>query len=215
MCYHWSNRYGVLDSHALLQQGGRVGLQLHPTYASDMVPVSPLGGALLAIPASNPEPAARWAWRVIETLTSSELAKYFVLHGAAGSARQSVAEDRYVKQRNRVIAVIDRLAGDRQIQTIPSPALANYRDMTQTLSDYLELLLFDGVQDIRKGLGALQRALANGSRRERSGATRVWIRIDRRSVLVKPARRVGTLSRMLQAIVNMLDKSSVTASNCA
>jgi multiple sugar transport system substrate-binding protein len=87
--------------------------------------------------------------------------------------------------------------------------------MTQTLSDYLELLLFDGVQDIRKGLRALQRALANGSRRERSGATRVWIRIDRRSVLVKPARRVGTLSRMLQAIVNMLDKSSVTASNCA
>ncbi|TCG10144.1 hypothetical protein BZM27_00195 [Paraburkholderia steynii] len=167
MCYHWSNRYGVLDSHALLQQGGRVGLQLHPTYASDMVPLSPLGGALLAIPASNPEPAARWAWRAIETLTSSELTKYFVLHGAAGSARQSVAEDRYVKQRNRVIAVIDRLANDRQIQTIPSPALANYRDMTQTLSDHLELLLFDGAQDIRKGLGALQRALSSGRRRER------------------------------------------------
>jgi multiple sugar transport system substrate-binding protein len=164
MCYHWSNRYGMLDSHALLQKGGRIGLQLHPTVERGMTPISPLGGALLAIPSGNGDEAAQRAWRTIETLTSPELMKYFVLHGAAGSARHSVAEDRYVLQRNRVIAVMDQLAKNRQISAFPFPAVADYHRLTQTLSDHLEALLFDGTQDIRKGLGKLQGALARAQR---------------------------------------------------
>ncbi|MFX1761123.1 extracellular solute-binding protein [Paraburkholderia sp. A1RI-2L] len=159
MCYHWSNRFGVLDSHALLQKGGRVGLQLHPTCTPGMTPLSPLGGALLAIPLRNSEVAARRAWRTIETLTSPELMKYFVLHGAAGSARHSVAEDRYVRQRNRVVEVIDRLANDRQIRTFPPVPLRGYRGMTQILSGHLEPLLRLPDRDVRKTLRALQRAL--------------------------------------------------------
>ena len=167
MCYHWSNRYGVLDSHALLQQGGRVGLQLHPTRMPGMTPVSPLGGALLAIPSRNGDGAARSAWRAIETLTSPELMKYFVLHGAAGSARHSVAGDHYVRQRNRVIEVIDRLANDRHIRTFPSSPVPAYGSVTRILSDHLEPLLFDGGADVRKSLGALQRALGTRRRRRR------------------------------------------------
>jgi hypothetical protein len=64
--------------------------------------------------------------------------KYFVLHGAAGSARRSVAEDAYVKQRNRVVGVIDRLVNDGHIRAFPSPAVAGYRRMAQILSDHLE-----------------------------------------------------------------------------
>lgn len=164
MGYHWSNRYGMLDSHALWQKGGRVGLQLHPTYAPGVAPVSPLGGALLAIPSRNGEAAARRAWRAIETLTSPELMKYFVLHGAAGSARHSVAEDYYVLQRNRVIEVIDKLAKNRQVRAFPSPAVPGYHDLTQILSDHLESLLFDGAQDIHQRLGKLQSALARARR---------------------------------------------------
>jgi multiple sugar transport system substrate-binding protein len=160
MCYHWSNRYGMLDSHALLQKGGRVGLQLHPTFAPDVAPLSPLGGALLAIPARNDEAGARRAWRAIETLASPELMKYFVLHGAAGSSRHSVAEDYYVLQRNRVIGVIDQLAKKRQIGTIPSPAIPRYHDLIHLLSDHLESLLFDGAGDVRIRIGKLQSALA-------------------------------------------------------
>jgi multiple sugar transport system substrate-binding protein len=165
MCYHWSNRYGMLDSHALLQKGGRVGLQLHPTFAPDVTPVSPLGGALLAIPARNDEAAARRAWRAIETLASPELMKYFVLHGAAGSSRHSVAEDYYVLQRNRVVGVIDRLAKTRQIGAVPSPAIPGYHDLIHLLSEHLESLLFDGAQDVRKRIGKLQSALARLHRR--------------------------------------------------
>jgi multiple sugar transport system substrate-binding protein len=160
MCYHWSNRYGMLDSHALWQKGGRVGLQLHPTFSSDVVPLSPLGGALLTIPSRNGEAAARRAWRAIETLTSPELMKYFVLHGAAGSARHSVAEDYYVLQRNRVIEVIDQLAKKRQVRASPFPVVSGYHGLTQLLSDHLEPLLFDGAQDVRKRIGRLQSALA-------------------------------------------------------
>jgi multiple sugar transport system substrate-binding protein len=180
MCYHWSNRYGMLDSHALLQKGGRIGLQLHPTFKRGVTPVSPLGGALLAIPSGNGTEAARWAWRAIETLTSPELMKYFVLHGAAGSARHSVAEDRYVLQRNRVIAVMDQLAKHRQISAFPFPAVVGYHSLTQTLSDHLESLLFDGTQDVRKGLGKLQGALERARRTARPavGAT---IKRSRRS----------------------------------
>ena len=159
MCYHWSNRYGMLDSHALLQKGGRIGLQLHPTFAPGMKPVSPLGGALLAIPSRNAERAAKSAWNAVETLTSPELMKYFVLHGAAGNARHSVAEDRYVLQRNRVIAVMDRLAKAGGIQVFPCPATPRYHDLTRILSDHLQALLFDGASDIRQGLGKLQDAL--------------------------------------------------------
>lgn len=169
MCYHWSNRYGMLDSHALLQKGGRIGLQLHPTCVPDVAPLSPLGGALLAIPSRNDDHAARWAWRAIETLTSPELMKYFVLHGAAGSARHSVAEDRYVLQRNRVIAVMDRLAKEHRIQAFPSPAVPRYHALTQILSDHLEPLLFDSAQDVRKRLGKLQQALARAGRTKRKG----------------------------------------------
>ncbi|MGV2290460.1 extracellular solute-binding protein [Trinickia sp. YCB016] len=168
MCYHWSNRYGMLDSHALWQKGGRVGLQLHPTFAPGVTPVSPLGGALLAIPARNGEIAARQAWRAIETLASPELMKYFVLHGAAGSSRYSVAEDYYVLQRNRVIEVIDQLAKKRQIRTVPSPAIPGYHGLVHLLSDHLESLLFDGSQDIRKRIGKLQSALARAHRQRQS-----------------------------------------------
>jgi multiple sugar transport system substrate-binding protein len=171
MCYHWSNRYGMLDSHALLQKGGRIGLQLHPTFAPGVAPVSPLGGALLAIPSRNNADAARRAWQAIETLTSPELMKYFVLHGAAGSARHSVAEDRYVSQRNRVIGVIDQLAKQGRVQTFPLPALADYHRVAQTLSDHLEALLFDGAHDVRKGLGKLQSALAKVHRGRGRGKT--------------------------------------------
>ncbi|NIE62373.1 extracellular solute-binding protein [Burkholderia sp. Ax-1719] len=160
MCYHWSNRFGMLDSHALLQKGGRVGLQLHPTFAAGVTPLSPLGGASLAIPSRLADASAQTAWRAIETLTSPELMKYFVLHGAAGSALHAVAEDRYVRQRNRVIAEIDRLARNRQIRTCPFPAIAGYQRVTQQLSDHLTPLIFDGATDIRRRLGRLQSALA-------------------------------------------------------
>lgn len=160
MCYHWSNRYGMLDSHTLLQKGGRVGLQLHPTFAADMTPLSPLGGALLAIPSRLDDASAQRAWRAIETLTSPELMKYFVLHGAAGSALHAVAEDRYVLQRNRVIAEIDRLARNRQIRACPFPAIAGYQRMAQQISDHLAPVLFDGATDVRRRLGRLQSALA-------------------------------------------------------
>ena len=166
MCYHWSNRYGMLDSHALLQKGGRIGLQLHPTFAPGIEPVSPLGGALLAIPSRNPQAAAKWAWQAVETLTSPELMKYFVLHGAAGNARHSVAEDGYVLQRNRVIAMMDQLAKSDRIKAFPSPAAPQYHDVTEVLSNHLQALLFDG-GDVRTGLGKLQDALA-GVRSDRA-----------------------------------------------
>ena len=124
MCYHWSNRYGMLDSHELLQKGVASGCN-SIRYAGDSA-ISPLGGALLAIPARNGDAAKRRAWQAIETLTSPELMKYFVLHGAAGNARYSVAEDRYVLQRNRVIAVMDQLARSRTIQAFPPQPVLHY-----------------------------------------------------------------------------------------
>ncbi|MFD1557168.1 hypothetical protein ACFSHT_16320 [Paraburkholderia silviterrae] len=93
--------------------------------------------------------------------------KYFVLHGAAGSARYSVAEDTYVRQRNHVIAIIDQLARDRQIAAFPAPAISGYQHVTRILSDHLGPLVFDDGGDIRKGLGKLQGALARASRRRR------------------------------------------------
>jgi multiple sugar transport system substrate-binding protein len=164
MCYHWSNRYGMLDSHVLLQKGGRIGSQLHPTFAPGMTPVSPLGGALLAVPSSNGNDGAQRAWQAIETLTSPELMKYFVLHGAAGNARHSVAEDRYVLQRNRIVAVMDQLARNRQIQAFPSQPVSQYQAFTQILSDHLESLVFGGSPNVRTGLGKLQRALIRAGR---------------------------------------------------
>jgi len=159
MGYHWSNRYGVLDSHILLQKGARVGLLPHPTFTPDIAPVTPLGGALLAIPTSGNEAARQAAWRAVETLTSAELMKYFVMQGAAGNARFSVAEDRYVLQRNRVVGVMDQLAKAGQIQAFPSPAAVHYHALTRVLSDHLESLLFDGSKDIAQGLAQMQRAL--------------------------------------------------------
>ncbi|WP_369008106.1 ABC transporter substrate-binding protein [Trinickia symbiotica] len=160
MCYHWSNRYGLLDSHMLLQKGGRIGLQSHPTITRDMTPISPLGGALLAIPLRNGARATERAWQAIETLTSPELMKYFVLHGAAGNARHSVAEDRYVLQRNRVIAVMDQLAGTRLVSSFPYAPTRRYHDFTEVLGNHLERLLFGGDGDLRTGISRLQDDLA-------------------------------------------------------
>ncbi|SOE56650.1 ABC-type glycerol-3-phosphate transport system, substrate-binding protein [Burkholderia sp. OK233] len=159
MCYHWSNRYGVLDSRTLLQKRGRIGMQLHPTLAPGMTPVSPLGGALLAMPAACSGGAQQGAWRALETLTSAELMKYFVMHGTAGNARLSVAQDRYVLQRNRVIGVIDQLAKAEQVEAFPSPADSNYHALAQLLSDHLEVALFGEDKDSGYVLDALQREL--------------------------------------------------------
>lgn len=170
MCYHWSNRYGLLDSHMLLHKGGRIGLQFHPTITPNMTPISPLGGALLAIPSRNGARATTRAWRAIETLTSPELMKYFVLHGAAGNARHSVAEDRYVLQRNRVIAVMDELARTRQVASFPSSRGPRYHHLIEVLGSHLERLLFDGNGDVRTGIARLQDDLARaGEVRGRPG----------------------------------------------
>ncbi|SOE97351.1 hypothetical protein SAMN05414139_10458 [Burkholderia sp. D7] len=77
----------------------------------------------------------------------------------AGNARHSVEEDRYVLQRNRVIAMMDQLAKSDQIKAFPSPAAPRYHDVTEVLSTHLQALLFDG-GDARAGLGKLQDALA-------------------------------------------------------
>lgn len=160
MCYHWSNRYGMLDGHKLLEMGARIGLLEHPTMVAGMTPISPLGGALLAIPSASSEHSVPFAWRAIETLTSPQMMKYFVLHGAAGNARYSVAEDRYVLQRNRVVGVMDQLARASQVQAFPSPALSHYHDLIEILSTHLEGLIFDEQADVARGLASLHDALS-------------------------------------------------------
>ena len=160
MCYHWSNRYGTLDGHKLLEIGASIGLLEHPTIHKDMTPLSPLGGALLAIPAACDDHAVRLAWQAVETLGSPEMMKYFVLQGAAGNARYSVAEDRYVLQRNRVIGVMDQLMSARRVAAFPSPAVPAYHALVELLSTHLEALLFNEHADIDAGVTQLRSAVA-------------------------------------------------------
>ncbi|QGZ59765.1 ABC transporter substrate-binding protein [Paraburkholderia acidiphila] len=160
MCYHWSNRFGTLDGHKLLEIGASIGLLEHPTMQADMTPLSPLGGALLAIPSACDGEAIRLAWQAVETLGSPEMMKYFVLHGAAGNARYSVAEDRYVLQRNRVVGVMDQLMSTHRVAAFPAPAVPAYHALVELLSTHLEALLFDGHADIEAGVAQLRSALA-------------------------------------------------------
>lgn len=177
MCYHWSNRYGTLDGHKLLEIGASIGLLEHPTIHADMTPVSPLGGALLAIPSACNESAIRLAWQAVETLGSPEMMKYFVLHGAAGNARYSVAEDRYVLQRNRVIGEIDRLMRAQHpreahhVQAFPSPAVSHYHELVDVLSSHLEALLFNEEADLDAGVANLVGASGAGHRAASSSAS--------------------------------------------
>ncbi|MGI4856171.1 MAG: extracellular solute-binding protein [Janthinobacterium lividum] len=159
MCYHFSNRYGMLDGRALWESGGRIGSVEHPTISPGMRPVTPMGGAVLAIPAACRPEFADAAWQAIDILTSPQMTKYFILNGSAGNARYSVAEDAYVHQRNGIIRQTDQLVRADRVQPFPVPATTRYHDMIQTLSTGLAEMIFGPPIDIPARLSKLQKAL--------------------------------------------------------
>lgn len=163
-CYGWSNRHGHLETSELIQGGARVLALEHPTI--DGTPgYSPLGGALLAMPAAMPGKLMERAWRAIETFASPQLGKYFVLHGAAGHARFAIARDRYVRQRNRLIEQMDVLAKHDRLARPAGHGSSHYVALIQTLSHHLERLLFGPDQPPESGVREIIAALRQSSRR--------------------------------------------------
>jgi multiple sugar transport system substrate-binding protein len=172
-CYGWSNRHGLLEPPELVQAGARVDVIEHPTLHGHPGH-APLGGALLAIPTRATPRQVRAAWTAIETLSSAELGKYFVLHGAAGHARFALARDRYVLQRNRLIGRMDDLARHGRLLRPPGPGQGRYLDFLQALSKQMEHLLFGPDEALPAALRAFAKAwpqwLAAGAGGRRRGA---------------------------------------------
>ena len=159
MCLNWSNRLGLMEGFGLLHRRDEIGALEHPTVDPARRPVQPLGGALLAIPSRLDPARAATAWRVIETLASAELAKYFILHGAVGNSLLAVAGDRYVDQRSRLVGVIHRLAWENRIATFRDPELPAYSRVMAALSLRLTRMVFDPAADAAAELRHLAREL--------------------------------------------------------
>lgn len=83
--------------------------------------VAPVGGYLLGIPANLSEDRIAAAWQAVQTLTSAEAVKLYILNGSRVSPRFSVSADPEVQATSDVIAAVDSMARIGQLQFWPRP----------------------------------------------------------------------------------------------
>lgn len=83
--------------------------------------IAPVGGYLLGIPANLAEDRVAAAWRAVQTLTSAEAVKLYILNGSRVSPRFSVSADPEVQATSEVIAAVDGMARLGQLQFWPRP----------------------------------------------------------------------------------------------
>jgi multiple sugar transport system substrate-binding protein len=83
--------------------------------------IAPVGGYVLGIPANLTPERVPAAWAAIQTLTSSEAIKLYILNGSRVCPRFSVSADPEVQATSEVVAAVDAMARAGQLQFWPRP----------------------------------------------------------------------------------------------
>jgi len=115
--------------------------------------LAPVGGHLLGIPTNLPEERVTGAWAALQTLTSSEAIKLYILNGSRVCPRFSVSSDPEVQAASDIISAVDNMARVGQLQFWPRPPAP---DISRIF-----VICGNEIHDMARGLKGVKQALTD------------------------------------------------------
>lgn len=140
MVYCWTMRALRFDSDVRSVVKRRVRLIPQPKAAAGSSQ-NPIGGFLLALPASLPEPRARLAFEAISWIASPDAMKNSATNGLPIAPRFSVAADPDVAATSPIVRFVDTLARRGLLCTWQRPPIPEYRQIEFVLGNRIHSAL--------------------------------------------------------------------------
>ncbi|WP_323785493.1 sugar ABC transporter substrate-binding protein [Thalassovita sp.] len=109
---------------------GQTGYLPHPA-GPGAVPVAPVGGYVMGIPANLPPERLRAAVEALIVFTSPEAQKLYVQNGSRTNPRYSVASDPEVRRASPIFEAIDEMSWRDELQFWPRPPVPEICDIIQ------------------------------------------------------------------------------------
>ncbi len=135
---------------------GRTGYLPHPPAPTGM-PVAPVGGYVLGIPANLPAERLPGAVEALIAVTSPEAQKLYVQHGSRTAPRHSVGMDPDVRRLSPIFETVDAMSGRDELQFWPRPPVPQISDIIRICGHELH--------DMLRGVVAPHDALARAQAR--------------------------------------------------
>ncbi len=154
LTYGWSIRAARFELDETAPAHGKVGFASHPAKPG-LRPVSPVGGFVLALPASLDQDRTAVAWKAMEYLTRPELMKLYVQNGNLTSPRFSTSADPEVQAISEMIREIDQMEQNGTLQVWPRPPIPEFADIVSILGDEIYFML-QGQKSVKEALATAQ-----------------------------------------------------------
>jgi multiple sugar transport system substrate-binding protein len=134
MTYCWTMRAARFeyDIHSVVKR--KVAYHLHPSGPGG-TSVSPIGGFLLAVPASLPPKRAKLAFEAISWMASPAAMKEHVKNGFPVAPRFSVSADPEAAASTPIVSFVDKLAKQNKIQNWQRPPVPEYHVIEEILGE--------------------------------------------------------------------------------
>jgi multiple sugar transport system substrate-binding protein len=134
MTYCWTMRAARFeyDIHSVVKR--KVSYFPHP-HGPGGTSVSPIGGFLLAVPASLPPERARLAFEAISWMASPAAMKEHVKNGFPVAPRFSVSADPEAAASTPIVSFVDKLAKQNKIQNWQRPPVPEYHHIEEILGE--------------------------------------------------------------------------------
>ena len=163
MTYCWSMRASRFESdiRSMVKRRARLIPQPKSSFGASN---NPIGGFLLAIPASVPEDRARLAFQAISWMASPEAMKKQVAGGLPVAPRFSVAADPQVASTSPIVRFVDTLARRNLLCTWQRPPVPEYRQIEFVLGNRIHSAL-SGELTVDAALALSQREIDQIMRR--------------------------------------------------
>jgi multiple sugar transport system substrate-binding protein len=140
MTYGWSIRAAQFELDETAAAHGKVAFAPHPAKPG-LEPLSPVGGFILALPASLDKERANIAWKAMEYLTRPELMKLYVQNGNLTSPRFSTSADPEVQAISSMIRDIDQMEQKGTLKVWPRPPIPEFQDIVAILGHEIHFML--------------------------------------------------------------------------
>jgi multiple sugar transport system substrate-binding protein len=134
MIYCWTMRAARFeyDIHSLVKR--KVAYHPHPAGPGG-TSLSPIGGFLLAVPASLPPERAHLAFEAISWMASPAAMKEHVKNGIPAAPRFSVSADPEAAASTPIVRFVDKLAKQNRIQNWQRPPVREYHVIEEILGE--------------------------------------------------------------------------------
>jgi len=154
MTYCWTMRASRFESEvrSVVKRRTRFIPQPKSTFGAHN---NPIGGFLLAIPASVPDDRARLAFEAISWMASSEAMKTYATNGLPVAPRFSVAADPEVAAASPIVRFVDNLAQQGMLCTWQRPPVPEYRQIEFVLGNRIHSAL-SGELSVNEALALAQ-----------------------------------------------------------